>query len=182
MNLGAAIGVAQDRYARHKFFQALQQPEIGFRTDKDGSVWLWRFRRVSPRLLRAHASPHAAAPAAVARSLNQLHSDMDAPSGTAVALASLMGVPFVRLRAAFPDELLGWDMGTALGRRYVLSKDGMESMLDAKCKRPSLPGVSRLQSLEANAASSEAEPEAGADSDEQDVLMEEARPAPPPRG
>ena len=64
-------------------------------------MWLWRF------------------------SLDPLSDELDAPTGTAVGICALLGVPFARLRAALPDELLTWDMGTALGRRFVLSKKGM---------------------------------------------------------
>jgi hypothetical protein len=90
-----------------------------------------------------------------ARSLHPLLSDLDAPSGTAVALASLLGVPFVRLRAALPDELLGWDIPTALGRRSSLSKAGMEAMLDEHSKvLPSLfTGVGRRKVSETDASS-----------------------------
>jgi hypothetical protein len=46
MNLGAGIGFVQDRSQRLRFFVALQKPEVGFRTSKDGDVWLWRFKCV----------------------------------------------------------------------------------------------------------------------------------------
>jgi hypothetical protein len=49
MNIGAAVGFVQDRQQRLRFVTALQSPEVGFRTSKDGALWLWRFRRASSR-------------------------------------------------------------------------------------------------------------------------------------
>jgi hypothetical protein len=105
---------------------------------------------------------------------------MDAPTGTAVALASLLGVPFVRLRVALPDELLGWDIGTALGRRRVLSKEGMDALLDQqRAITPSLFRNASRKMAPGGAETNVGEAEAGAalTSDEQDELMEEARSA-----
>jgi hypothetical protein len=50
-------------------------------------------------------------------------------AGTAVALTSLLGIPFARLRAALPDELLSWDLSTAMGRAHLFSKKGMDASL-----------------------------------------------------
>jgi hypothetical protein len=46
-----------------------------------------------------------------------------------VALTSLLGIPFARLRAALPDELLSWDLSTAMGRAHLFSKKGMDASL-----------------------------------------------------
>jgi hypothetical protein len=82
------------------FLDKLFVEEVGFRTDDDGA-WLWRF------------------------TLEPLRSEVDTPRGSAVHLTSLLGIPFARLRAALPDELLSWDMGAAMGRRYIFSRKGL---------------------------------------------------------
>ena len=72
----------------------------------EGDAWLWRF------------------------SLDPLKTDVGAPTGPAVGITEMLGVPFARLRAALPDEMLPrWDLGTALGRARVLSKEALESNL-----------------------------------------------------
>jgi hypothetical protein len=81
MNLGAALGWVLDARDRRAFFVQLCAPDVGFRAEgKDGSCWLWHF------------------------GLEPLRGEMDAPTGTAVQLAALLGIPFARLRACMPDE------------------------------------------------------------------------------
>jgi hypothetical protein len=104
MNIGALVGHAIDTRDRKRFVQALQRPEVGFRVV--GDAWLWRF------------------------SLDPLKADVGAPTGPAVDITAMLGLPFARVRAALPDELLPrWDLGTALGRAHVLSKEALESNL-----------------------------------------------------
>ena len=105
MNLGAAAGFALDRRKRLDFFQCMQTPEVGFRLGPTGE-WLWSF------------------------SLDPLRGELDAPTGPAVALSALLGIPLVRLRAALPDELLVWDLATALGRKHVCSVSRSNSSLN----------------------------------------------------
>ena len=100
MNIGAAIGAGQDARDRRKIVLKLRQPEAGYRETAAGA-WLWRFR------------------------LEPLKEDIDSPTGSAVRLAAIMGIPFVRLRAALPDEILTASMGDALGRRRGLSVTGL---------------------------------------------------------
>ena len=104
LNLGAALGYVLDARERKAFVQALQRPEVGFRVV--GDAWLWRF------------------------SLDPLKADVGSPVGPAVGITEMLGLPFARLRAALPDELLPrWDLGTALGRARVLSKEALEANL-----------------------------------------------------
>ena len=104
MNLGAALGYVLDSRERKAFVLELQRPEVGF--IEVGDTWLWRF------------------------SLDPLKADMGAPSGPAVGITAMLGLPFARVRAALPDELLPrWDLGTALGRARVLSKTALEENL-----------------------------------------------------
>jgi hypothetical protein len=100
MNVGAAIGSAQDARERHKVVRKLREPEAGYRQTEAGA-WVWRF----------HLEP--------------LQDDIDAPSGSGVRLTAILGIPFVRLRAALPDELLTTTMGDALGRRRGFSVEGL---------------------------------------------------------
>jgi hypothetical protein len=82
VNLGAVVGSIMDARERHAFFLRLQRDDVGFRAiGKDSACWLWRF------------------------SLAPLKADIDAPTGTAVALTGLLGIPFARLRCAIPDEV-----------------------------------------------------------------------------
>ena len=81
MNLGALVGFLLDARERRAFVAHLQTEEMGFRMGKDGSCWLWRF------------------------SLAPLKGNIDAPTGTAVAITGLLGLPFARLRTAIPDEV-----------------------------------------------------------------------------
>jgi hypothetical protein len=82
MNLGAAVGFVLDSRQRAHFFERLQAEEVGFRTEgADGATWVWRF------------------------ALDPLYAEIGAPTGTAVALTALLGLPLARLRAALPDEV-----------------------------------------------------------------------------
>jgi hypothetical protein len=111
MILGAALGWALDARERHAFVAQLQRPEVGFRAvgdkEKGAGAWLWAFR-MEP--------------------LTE-GDELARPSGTAVALASLLGVPHARLRLALPDELLSWSVRDALGRRSALSATGLAASL-----------------------------------------------------
>ena len=104
MNLGAAAGFALDRRKRIDFIQCMQTNEVGFRMGPKGE-WLWSF------------------------SLDPLRGELDAPTGPAVSLSALLGIPLVRLRAALPDELLVWDLATAMGRKHVCSVSRSNSSL-----------------------------------------------------
>jgi hypothetical protein len=81
VNLGALVGFLMDARERRAFVAHLQTDTVGFRTGKDDSTWLWRF------------------------SLEPLKGDIDSPTGTAVALTALLGLPFARLRTAIPEEV-----------------------------------------------------------------------------
>jgi hypothetical protein len=102
MVAGAAVGFVLDRAERRRTLMRLQADKVGFRETRDGA-WLWRF------------------------ALSPLESELAPPSGTAVALSAIMGMPFARLRAALPDELLTSTMGDALGRRHSFSPNGFEA-------------------------------------------------------
>jgi hypothetical protein len=80
VNLGAAVGFALDSRERRSFLEQLTSPDVGFHIS-EGGAWLWRF------------------------CLEPLHDEIDAPTGTAVQLTGLLGIPFARLRLALPDEV-----------------------------------------------------------------------------
>jgi hypothetical protein len=105
MCIGGGIAWVMDAYERREYLKRLQTPEAGFRQEK-GGAWIWRL----------HLEP--------------LADDLARPVGTGVVLSSLLGMPLARMRAALPDELLSWDMGTALGRRQVLSTAGMAAHIE----------------------------------------------------
>ena len=119
VNVGAAVGGIMDRRERRHYLERLQQPHMGYRV-AEGGAWLWSF------------------------SVQPLHDTLDAPTGPAVELCELLGIPFARLRFALPDEMLSWDMSVALGRTYAMSKSGWDmAAQDLKEKLPSFFGSFR---------------------------------------
>ena len=107
MWLGAAFGYIQDARMRARVMQKLQEPRMGFCATDEGA-WLWRF----------HLEP--------------IETDLAPPTGPAVELAKVFGMPLARLRAALPDELLEHTLAETLGRRYGLSASGMEESLETQ--------------------------------------------------
>ena len=102
MNGGAALGYVLDARLRAHVVGRLKTPEAGFTAvPGDPDCWVWRLQ------------------------LDELHDDLDAPRGTAVVLSRIMGLPFARLRAALPDEMLTTPLAVALGRRQAFSLSGM---------------------------------------------------------
>ena len=99
-NVGAAFGFYQDMAERRKLLRLLRDPKMGFLERGDG-VWTWTFEQ------------------------NELRNVVEAPSGSAVLIAGIMGLPFIRLRAALPDELLAGSVAQSLGRRDGLSIAGL---------------------------------------------------------
>jgi hypothetical protein len=107
MWLGAAFGIVQDAKMRRSLMHKLQEPRVGFSATEEGA-WLWRF----------HLEP--------------VETDLAPPTGPAVELAKIMGLPLARLRAALPDELLEHTLAETLGRRYGLSAKGMEDSMETQ--------------------------------------------------
>jgi hypothetical protein len=102
MNLGALYGYALDRRQRLAFMARLRKPGTGCRVLEGGEegTLLWRFN------------------------LQQLQAEFGAPTGSAVQLAVLMGLPAARLRAALPDDMLTWGLSEAVGRKMAFSASG----------------------------------------------------------
>ena len=100
-NVGAVIGFYLDASERRKLQRAVCTPELGFAVCGNG-VWTWTFKQ------------------------NELHKAVEAPSGSAVLMAGAMGFPFIRLRAALPEELLAGSVAQSLGRRDGMSLAGLE--------------------------------------------------------
>ena len=100
MHVGAAFALFQDVKERRRTLAALQRPESGFRK-LPGGTWLWACEQ----------SPLDAA--------------VTVPEGSAITLATIFGLPFVRLRAAIGPELIPGGLGQALGRRDGLSLTGL---------------------------------------------------------
>ena len=119
MNVGALVGGFQDQRDRTIYLRRLQEPRTGCRIAEDGA-WLWSF------------------------TLKSFEEDLTTPSGPAVEICKLLGIPFARLRYALPDEMLSWDMSAALGRKFGMSKSGWESAsASLKEKLPSFFGSMR---------------------------------------
>jgi len=105
MNVGAVVNFWQDMAERRSTLARLQTPEAGFCELPDGT-WVWRCVQ------------------------EPLASAVQAPSGSAVVLAGIFGLPFVRLRAALPEALFAGTVGQALGRRTGLSVNGLAETQD----------------------------------------------------
>ena len=105
MQLGALVGFAEDMKERRHLLQLVQQPEMGF-TDRGNGVWTWTFIQ------------------------NTIVKPVERPSGSAVQMAGIFGFPFIRLRAALPEELFAGSVAQALGRRDGMSVAGMEAARD----------------------------------------------------
>ena len=67
------------------------------------ATWLWRF------------------------GLDELPDELGPPTGPAVEMSVVFGMPFARLRAALPDEFFVADLTAALGRRHGFSASGMQA-------------------------------------------------------
>ena len=100
-NVGAVIGFYLDASERRKLQRAVCTPEMGFAV-RGAGVWTWTFKQ------------------------NELRKAVEAPSGSAVRMAGAMGFPFIRLRAALPEELLAGSVAQSLGRKDGMSLIGLE--------------------------------------------------------
>ena len=96
MHLGAAIGYVMDRRSRARVLAELTSPDLGFVMLSSG-VWTWSVFQ------------------------DPLRDSFGAVTGPAVRLAQLVGVPYVRLRCAIPEELLAGDIVHVVGRTEGLS-------------------------------------------------------------
>jgi hypothetical protein len=122
MNLGAVIGYVLDSHERRDVVHRLKQPAAGFHTAAaDDECWLWSF----------HLEP--------------LKDELAAPSGTAVVITSVLGLPFARLRAALPDELVSASLASAIGRKQVFSLQGFSDCLPAQKAMVAHMGVRRTK-------------------------------------
>jgi hypothetical protein len=143
-NLGAVLGLALDRRERRRVLARLRTPECGYCTAADG-CGLWSF------------------------SLDPLVDELAAPSGSAVAMCTVFGMPFARLRASLPDEWFADDdakpsggsaVAAALGRRHGFSRAGMTSALQLQAELLRAGGGSSSRERRPTAA-----PAAAADED-----------------
>jgi hypothetical protein len=71
MNMGAVVGFYEDAHERRNVMARLLAPELGFEEPEEG-VWTWAFAQ------------------------NRLTRAVEAPSGSAVQIAGIMGFPFIR--------------------------------------------------------------------------------------
>ena len=105
LHIGGIVAWVMDAREKAHVAERLRDPACGYRVTEDG-VSLWRF------------------------GLDPLPDEIAAPSGPAIELASIFGLPMARLRAAMPDELFTTDFSAALGRKHGFSASGMASSRD----------------------------------------------------
>ena len=96
MNLGALYGFYKDMKERRDTVRRIQEPDMGF-AEGPGGVWTWTFTQ------------------------NELTRAVERPTGSAVEIAGVLGFPFIRLRAALPEELFDGSIAQCLGRQAGLS-------------------------------------------------------------
>jgi hypothetical protein len=130
MNVGAALGFALDARERRAVLARLQLPEAGFRVAQDAEgggcggdaqCWLWSFH------------------------LDPLPDELAAPSGSAVRLSEAIGIPFARLRASMPDELIGESLAAAVGHKHAFSLQGFAACLPSQQRMSQRMGVRRTK-------------------------------------
>lgn len=105
LHIGAVTAWVMDSREKQHVADRLRDPACGYRIT-DSGVTLWRF------------------------GLDPLPDEIAAPSGPAVMLAAVFGLPMARLRAATPDELFTTDFAASLGRKHGFSASGMQSTRD----------------------------------------------------
>ena len=105
LHIGAVTAWVMDSREKQHVADRLRDPACGYRIT-DSGVTLWRF------------------------GLDPLPDEIAAPSGPAVMLAAVFGLPMARLRAAMPDELFTTDFAASLGRKHGFSASGMQSTRD----------------------------------------------------
>jgi hypothetical protein len=105
MNVGAVIAFIMDMRERKSTLALLQQSEMGFEEHDDGA-WTWTCEQ------------------------REMRSAVEPPGGSAFHLATVFGIPFVRLRAALPEAMFAGSVGRALGRKAGLSVTGLTEARD----------------------------------------------------
>ena len=105
MNVGAVYGFYEDMKERRELLEHITSSECGF-TERQGGVWTWTFRQ------------------------NPLTRAVERPTGSAVEIAAVLGFPFIRLRAALPEELFAGSVAQSLGRKDGMSAAGLLAARD----------------------------------------------------
>ena len=103
----------------------LRVPEVGYVTSTEGA-WLWALHGPAEIIGEEPTSP----------TLRGRTPRLARPQGSAVAMARIIGLPLIRLRAAMPDVL--WPTGTMptiLGRPAGLASDVLEATQRAHATR-----------------------------------------------
>ena len=100
MNIGALAGYFIDAAERRSVLSRLRSTRVGF-SELPNGLWTWTCVQ------------------------KQLTQDVQTPTGSAWELCSIFGLPFVRLRAALPEEFFVGSVGQAVGRRVNLSLRGL---------------------------------------------------------
>jgi hypothetical protein len=107
MHLGGAIAYVQDGAEQTRLLARLRDPALGFVAQgKHNGAWTWSF------------------------SQDPVTRELDVSSGSAVLMARVLGMPFVRLRAAIPPELLPGTLADAMGRSRGLSAGAVAANAD----------------------------------------------------
>ena len=96
MHIGCLAGLGVDIRRKRIVLKTLTSPELGFEALPNG-VWTWAVQQ------------------------DPLTEALGPVTGSAVRLARLIGMPYVRLRCAIPEELLPGDLAHVVGRSEGLS-------------------------------------------------------------
>ena len=120
MHIGAVVAFTEDAGERRRLLSKLQLPDAGFKVTETGA---WCANRPALARLRLQ-HVYSLTPELACRiwrfHLKPPEQNLDAPSGSGVVLAARMGLPFARLRASIPDELIATTLANAMGRKRGL--------------------------------------------------------------
>ena len=100
--MGSAVAWAADERHKRLVLRRIRTVELGFAETEDGA-WTWRLHQ------------------------NVLTGLVGATTGSGVEICSLLGFPFVRFRAAVPEEWFEGSVAEAIGRLEGLSVEAVES-------------------------------------------------------
>jgi hypothetical protein len=128
MHIGAVVAFRQDAEQRLRLLSKLQLPDAGFQETKTGA-WCGS-RKAPPAGALCMCTPLTPQPASARRiwrfHLEPLEQNVGTLSGSGVVLAARLGLPFARLRALLPDELMATTLANAMGRKRGLGVTALE--------------------------------------------------------
>lgn len=110
MNFGAVAAAIQERSSRRRFLTLMQREQFGF-TEQPCGAWTWEVWQ------------------------DALPEQVGQVTGSVVQLCQFLGIPFVRFRAAVPEEWLQGNVSQSIGRKFGLSASALGAHKDDIARR-----------------------------------------------